>query len=232
MLNSLYGLFGRGHSNIKPYYISTDKYISANANREIITEIQINNKLSLILVDADKLSNVADVLRGEVEINCSDFNLPIKSNVAIAAAVTAYARIHMTPLLLNDSVLYSDTDSIFASESFPSELLGTKIGQLKDELKGFTIDEAYFLGHKQYGYTYKDWDGSKIDKSVWAGVTRDTLSFNDIAWLAKGNALQKIAKDRFFRKLSDLSINVRDIDQRLTRTQFSNYNLYSPPHIE
>lgn len=231
MLNSLYGLFGRGHSSIKPYYVATDSYVTANANREIITEIQINNKLSLILVDADKFPKVADMHNGEIEINCSDFNLPVKSNVAIAAAVTAYARIHMIPLLLNDSVLYSDTDSIFTTHPLPDHLIGPDLGQIKDELRGVTIDEAYFLGHKQYGYTYKEWDGSIIDKSVWAGVTRDTLSFRDITWLAGENVLQKTAKDRFFRKLSDLTINVRDIEQRLARSQVSIDNKYTPPHI-
>jgi hypothetical protein len=156
MLNSLYGLFGRGHSSIKPYYVSTDSYVAANAYKEIITEIQINNKLSLLLVDTDNYSKVSDMLHGETEINCSDFNLPTKSNVAIAAAITAYARIHMIPLLQDYDVMYSDTDSIFTYQPLPADLIGPGIGQLKDELNGTTIDEAYFLGHKQYGYIYKD----------------------------------------------------------------------------
>jgi hypothetical protein len=62
----------------------------------------------------------------------------------------------MIPLLQDYDVMYSDTDSIFTYQTLPANLIGPGIGQLKDELNGTTIDEAYFLGHKQYGYTYKD----------------------------------------------------------------------------
>jgi hypothetical protein len=170
MLNSLYGLFGRSQTAIKPYYLSVDSYIPAQINNEVLAEININRKLSLILVEAGKISNIALELGGEIETISSDFSLPIKSNVAIAAAVTAYARIHMIPLLLNDSVLYSDTDSIFTTEQLPASLIGPGIGQLKNELEGKalsnTIDEAYFLGRKQYGYKYKDIQGNIIEKST------------------------------------------------------------------
>jgi hypothetical protein len=166
MLNSLYGLFGRGHSAIKPYYVPTDNYVAAIGSQEIIAEISINSKLSLLLIDTDKNSNIANKLRGEIEINSSDFNLPTKSNVAIAAAVTSYARIHMIPLLMEDSVLYSDTDSIFTTKPLPSHLIGPEFGKLKNELNGLVIDEAYFLGHKQYGYKYRDTDGQRVSKSV------------------------------------------------------------------
>lgn len=170
MLNSLYGLFGRSHTTIKPYYVSADNYVAALGYNEILAEININSKLSLLLVEAGKISDISLALGGETGITTSpvpgEFNLPTKSNAAIAAAVTAYARMHMTPLLLNDSVLYSDTDSIFTTEPIPDSLLGSGVGQLKDELAGLVIDEAYFLGPKQYGYTYRDREGNKVDKSV------------------------------------------------------------------
>ena len=51
---------------------------------------------------------------------------------------------------------------------------------MKDELNGCRISEAYFLGIKQYGYWYLDETGQRIEKSVWAGVPRDSISFQDM----------------------------------------------------
>jgi hypothetical protein len=48
---------------------------------------------------------------------------------------------------------------------------------MKDELNGLTITRGYFLGIKKYGYIYKDLEGNKIEKSVIAGVKRDSVNF-------------------------------------------------------
>ena len=101
-----------------------------------------------------------------VSCTLASMKLPVKANVAIAAAVTSYARIHMMDLKLNYDVCYSDTDSIFTTHPLPDHLIGSELGQLKDELGGTVIDKAYFLGLKQYTYTYRGPDGSSIDKSV------------------------------------------------------------------
>jgi hypothetical protein len=65
----------------------------------------------------------------------------IKYHVGIAAAVTAYARIEMLELKmllikLGIKLYYTDTDSIFVDKELPQELIGSDLGQLKDELKG------------------------------------------------------------------------------------------------
>ena len=43
-------------------------------------------------------------------------NDTVKNNVAIAAAITAYARIYMMPFKLDPSCAYSDTDSLFTKD--------------------------------------------------------------------------------------------------------------------
>jgi hypothetical protein len=101
----------------------------------------------------------------------------IKSHVGIAAAVTAYARIEMLELKmllikLGIKLYYTDTDSIFVDKELPSYLVGTDLGQLKDELKGGYINKAYFLGIKKYGYL----DNNNIVHSVFSGIERNTLT--------------------------------------------------------
>jgi hypothetical protein len=236
MLNSLYGLFGRSHDNLKPYYVSADNYIGAQINKEVLAEININSKLSLLLVNPNEVHDISRELAMEAEMTSSEFNLPTKTNVAIAAAVTSYARIHMIPLLINDSVLYSDTDSIFTTEPLKSNVIGPNLGQLKNELEGIapskSIDGAYFLGPKQYGYKYIDLQGNNVERSVWAGVPRDSLSFKEISLMAEGQTLETVSKDRFFRNLSDLKITVKDIKLSLSRSSFSKDNCYHPVNID
>lgn len=113
----------------------------------------------------------------------------IPSNVAIAAAVTSYARIEMIKYKINYDIYYTDTDSIFTSDDLTNLELGNEIGLMKDELKGNKINEAYFLGIKQYGYKYFD-NNKLIEKSVFAGVSRDSLTFNDVKNIFNGKVLE------------------------------------------
>ena len=135
----------------------------------------------------------------------------VQSNVAIAAAITSYARIHMIPFKIDSQTIYSDTDSIFTTKKLPSSMIGKELGLMKDELSGGLIKEMYVLGIKQYGYWYLDSDGVRVEKSVWAGYTRNGLSFNDVESLAKGNSLQRPVNDRLFKSFNSLSLRIKPI---------------------
>ena len=90
----------------------------------------------------------------------------------------------------NDNIFYTDTDSLFTDTPLNSEDVGTEIGLMKDELDGKIINEAYFLGIKQYGYYYFDGD-NKIEKSVIAGVPSNSLEFEEIKKLFNESKLEK-----------------------------------------
>ena len=62
-------------------------------------------------VESDILSELNTVF----STNITQFHKVVKSNIAIASAITSYARIHMLKYKLSDSVYYTDTDSIFTS---------------------------------------------------------------------------------------------------------------------
>ena len=51
-----------------------------------------------------------------VEGNLTSSKKTVKSNVAIASAITSYARIKMLPFKMNDKVIYTDTDSVITTE--------------------------------------------------------------------------------------------------------------------
>jgi hypothetical protein len=161
-LNQLYGYFGR----------SRELNITKCVNRQQLNDILISRVVSnVIKIDCDKYlvlmqGNINNenlkILNLEFkDKNFKPINKKIKSNVAISAAVTAYAQCEMMKYKIKyfDNLYYSDTDSIFLDTPLPSELVGNKIGQMKNELikKNTTkIDKALFLGNKQYGYTFTD----------------------------------------------------------------------------
>ena len=49
--------------------------------------------------------------------------------------------------------------------------------------------------------------------------------------LAKGQVINKLAKDRFFRTLKDLKIDVKDINMTVSRSSTSVNNQYYPPQV-
>ena len=51
---------------------------------------------------------------------------------------------------------------------------------VKDEMGGVIIEKAIFLGGKRYGYYYFDSNNRKIERSVYAGVERNSLTFLQI----------------------------------------------------
>jgi hypothetical protein len=71
-------------------------------------------------------------------------------NVSIAAAITAYARIHMSQFKNNPDInlFYTDTDSIYTDSDLDSKFLCDKtLGKLKLE---YICKEAIFLAPKVY----------------------------------------------------------------------------------
>jgi len=171
-----------------------------------------------------------------LDINLSNnVNFEVKSNVALAAAVTAYSRIHMLPFKMSGDVLYTDTDSIFTSKKLEDSLVGKELGLMKDELDGIVIKEAYFLGIKQYGYKYIDDNNNTIEKSVFAGVPRDTLTLKEIKSIFEGNQIKKQIPLRFYKSFKDLSIKIKsDLEMVLTRSNDKKLvnNHYIPMNID
>ncbi len=56
-----------------------------------------------------------------------------------------------------------------------------------------------------------------IEKSVFAGVERNTLSFSDIKILANGGKITKNIDNRFLKSLSNLSININSTKVTITQ---------------
>ena len=104
---------------------------------------------------------------------------------------------------------------------------------MKDELQGNVISEGYFLGIKQYGYWYYDKSRNRKDISVFAGVKRNTLSFDQIKSIHNGEIITVKQDSRFFKSMNDLSIKIQSVNTNIQRNndKLLINNIYYPIHI-
>lgn len=226
-LNTLYGIFGRSHNVLKTINVHT-KDIPIYLTKYVVERIiNIDKDKSVLLIQDNLETKILNQLKTQLDETylpsemrvsmdiakaiSSDYKTPVKANVAIAAAVTAYARIAMIPYKITPHVCYTDTDSIFTTQPLPEHQVGDALGQMKDELKGNIIQQAYFLGIKQYGYWLKDPQGQHQERSVFAGVPRNAVTWPEIQSLYQGGGQATITKQIpqvFHHNLSELKIEI------------------------
>jgi hypothetical protein len=142
-MNSLYGRFGMIDlfpditifENNKSYLNFIDKH-----SDDIIEDIELGDKV--LVKHRSETKDQQNMLYGNLETH--------NTNIAIASAITAYARIHMSQFKNNSdfNLYYSDTDSIYIDKALPESLVNSKIlGMMKLEHK---INKTIFLAPKVY----------------------------------------------------------------------------------
>jgi hypothetical protein len=130
LLNSLYGRFGMNQINLRYEIVSTKEF----------SKISEDKILDYIIIEDYVLVGFA------IDANEDGDNI----SIGIAAAITAYSRIHMTQFKNNPSIrlFYTDTDSIYTDSDLDDSLIDSKaLGKLKLEE---ICEEAVFLGPKIY----------------------------------------------------------------------------------
>lgn len=207
-LNTLYGIFGRKLNVLKCIPASPSEEIDIVNKYPVKSIVNVNEKLNIFLIH----SNVDFQLikDSNTELNINMLVQPrqlIKSNVAIASAITAYARIEMMKfkIIPGLKIYYTDTDSIFTNMELPADMVGSGIGLMKDELNGGWIKEAYFFGVKKYAYL----DNNNKVATVFSGLTRNSLTWEEVVKLANGETLTKEIPKQFFKSLSKLEISIK-----------------------
>ena len=130
LMNSLYGRFGRAppkNDNLSKISILTEKEYNKFEKKHI------DNLVDVIDLDGHYLLEIDNnTLNNELNSGLNTSNV----NVAISAAITAYARIHMTQFknLKGIKLFYSDTDSVYTNKPLPRHLISdTILGKLKLE---------------------------------------------------------------------------------------------------
>lgn len=235
-LNQLYGYFGRKFTLIETVIVNTMDFFDISHKYAVKNWYTISPDKHIVLKHANMDHELFKDLNLQLNLDQpldNDFKIGVKSNVAIGSAVTSYARIHMIPFKLNPKTMYTDTDCAFVMGELDACEISKELGMMKDELEGKFIEEGYFLGQKQYGFYYIDENNIKIEISVWAGVPRNHISFEDIVKLSNGGELNCQIPNKFFRSFANLSIDIKDINLtiRENNDKILVNNEYLPPHV-
>jgi hypothetical protein len=161
IINSLYGRLGMSPLNEKTKIMSTEEFnIFKKKNEEaIISETHIND---IVITEIRKIRN---------------YN--VSANVSVAAIIAAKARIKLMQGFIDVSenggrILYTDTDSIFAS--FKKKVDDMTFGEVFFDMskKDTKINKSVFAGTKAYAIINGNGEVIKIK-----GVKRDAISFED-----------------------------------------------------
>jgi DNA polymerase type B, organellar and viral len=194
LLNSLYGRFGMDDSFVDIIILDNVSYIKFEKDHaeDIIDILNLDNK---VLIKCRPKSKDINTLLDSVS---EKHNI----NIAVASAITAYGRIHMSYFKNNPNInlYYTDTDSIYTDSEIDESLISdTVLGKLKLEN---ICNKAIFLSPKVY---YLETEEGKTIYKV-KGLKHETeISINDFKQLLNKDSLIKKKKI----KLSDLKILVK-----------------------
>jgi len=145
-------------------------------------------------------------------------------NIAIASAITAGARVHMSLIKNNPdfNLYYSDTDSGVTDKPLPEFMVGSKLGQFKLE---HTINKAVFLAPKVYGLV--DLEGNEIIKVK--GINHELasdISYNNLETLLVKDSSREFTQEKWFKKVIEGEITVVDIAYTLKTTSNKRFPIY------
>jgi|SRR5882672_1915698 len=182
LLNSLYGKFGMAPDLPTTVIIKKETYSDlinkipgGESSITLIEEIGTNH----ILVQFYTTDPHSDL---ELEPKQKSKGFP-SVNIAIASAVTAYARIHMSKFKNRTdlpNLYYTDTDSLYFDGPLPEHYVNpTELGALK--LEGI-YDQAVFLAPKVYALKNDNELIIKI-KGVKKEVIKEHIAFENLGSL-------------------------------------------------
>lgn len=169
-----------------------------NSNIEIENIIELNSKFLVSFLNKTKTL---------------ESNRDVNINIGIAAAVTAYARIHMSQFKNNPAqafpnLYYSDTDSLYFDGPIDDSFISNSIlGKLK--LEGI-YNKALFLAPKVYALE-NTFTGDKIIKIK--GLTKESIIKNNITLdnlipLLNSGEKSIYSQNKWFRNLNEANIQI------------------------
>jgi len=203
LLNSLYGRFGMVDTFPNIDIIDNSDFVKFEEKflDDIMDFVPLDNKVMVVYRSNQK--DINTLLDGHKETH--------NVSIAIASAITAYSRIHMSQFKNHSeyNLYYSDTDSIYIDSPLPKELVNSKIlGKMKLE---HIINKAIFLAPKVY---YLETEDGKVIYKV-KGLSHEIeLTKNDFESLLCKDAFLEKLQTKWKKHIEEGNISV--IDQLYT----------------
>lgn len=194
MINSLYGRLGMREISTQSLFLNKDSFNYYSNNYKIIDYTEINNFFLTRIKICEKFRKNHNIQK-------------TKNNISIASSITSKARIKLykaqqSVILNKGRLLYSDTDSIFAS--YDKNVLGQRHGEVFwDPNKNDTeIKKAVFVNPKTYGVIYAKKEKESIKMK---GYNNDKIKFHELEQKFYNNEKIKV-EDFFYLKKNNFSL--------------------------
>jgi DNA polymerase type B, organellar and viral len=213
LLNSLYGRFGMDDSFINTKIIPKEDYLEFEGKIKdgIIDVLELKDSYLVQYKDPDV----------EFETLLDNGREVHNVNIAIAAAVTAYARIHMSKWEnKNNNTLprlyYTDTDSLYFDGPIHSQgtdgfISNTELGKLK--LEG-VYDKALFLAPKVYALKNQDEEIIKIKGLREEAIKDNNITIDSLKLLLNKDYKLAFNQNKWFKNIS--LANIKILEQTYT----------------
>jgi hypothetical protein len=184
LLNNLLGRFGINIKKADSEIVDDVKLNFLLSTNKVVSVINVTNKDYLVTYYPNISKEICESHGLDYLKVINDKSLDIEkdkefkdASVAIAAAVTSYARVYMSIIKLDilnkgGSIYYTDTDSIVTDIALSEDLIGNDLGQFKLEHE---IVEGYFISGKTYCIMTRN--GSTIIKTK--GLNSNSLTVED-----------------------------------------------------
>lgn len=198
LLNNLLGRFGINMNKPVTEILSNSAFNTKMLMYRIVSYKELSDDRILVSyipkLDYELItSHGLDFLKVVYKYKYNELQTINTTSIVISAAVTAYARIHITKLKLDilnmgGELYYSDTDSIVTNIKLPDNLVSAnKLGLLKLE---HALDEAIFISNKIYWM--RDVNGKSRIKAK--GINSSSLSYTDFINLLNNKNIETAVK--------------------------------------
>jgi hypothetical protein len=192
-MNSLYGRMGLKQELTEYTFMDKHEIENFSLNRNVT--------IKDIIEFTDSLKSLVITTKNSEEVE-------LKSSVAIAAAISAYARMEMAPLLLDEelNILYTDTDCVKSTQKITElerykYLAHNSLGGLKHEE---SYSESIYLLPKVYGGIIKD---SENQFTKVKGF-KDHVEFNQLKNLLFKKESLKLNQNKWLRNMMKSEIKI------------------------
>ena len=206
LMNSLFGRFGMSDNHPEIAFVDKDEFETLLISGPSISSMELTPNLFCVTIENDNIDSMMD--------NGSETH---NINIAVAAAISEYARIEMSVLKNRDDIklFYTDTDSAYVNAPLDSTLISnTELGKFKLE---HICSKGIFLAPKVYGLlTTEGNEIIKIKGLNKAGISN--LSIASLEALLKQDETLTLNQERWFKKLQDGTITVKEQLYSLTVT--------------
>jgi len=221
LLNSLYGRFGMEDNFADVHIIPKKDYpdFEEDYRDDIIDFIEFNNHY-LVNTKNSELDS---------ELGTDDIH---NISIPIAAAVTAYARIHMSqfknnPVLPN--LYYSDTDSAHFDGPLPDSFISpTILGKMK--LEGI-FDRALFLAPKVYALKNDNAEIIKIKGLSKEAINNNNISLDSLEILLNKDYKLIFSQNKWFKNIDKANISILEQTYTLQVTENKRELIYNDQGI-